>query len=312
MFKVIEQSDRILHFRYQRPVLFGSFFVCIAVLILFIGARTVEFQLSRTAEDRVDGHVRTSWYGLFPRERTIQGITGAYVEEHRSQKGRRTYRLVLETRARDEPLTATSDSDRSDKEELRRTVERFVASADRGPQREVDSPSFLITSLVLICLGSGVLIVMLGGGEVRLDRDADRVELRRRQPFGAGTQEYRLSDVREFAVRSSHSGRSKSATYGAVMCLKDGEEVALRRIKTSGFAKKQELVQRLEAFRVRVAAAHPAPAGPSAPRSDGAAAPVVCGICGWDCANAERFEDADGRCYHKECYDWQQRGGKDA
>jgi hypothetical protein len=87
--------------------------------------------------------------------------------------------------------------------------------------------------------------------------------------------------------------------YGVAMRLRSGATVYLNGPPDSlGCQKKLAVGNRLETCRRSWLTAAVATSGAPAP-----AAVKPCAVCGGDCSNDPRYQDADGRYYHQQCYD---------
>jgi hypothetical protein len=263
----------------------------------------------RTNVGQTHAEVRSTFLGLHVGSRTVRNIKAAQLGVSHSGKGGASYRVELITSGGAVPLTHVSTPGFARHQQTVETINEFVQNGTRFKAEvfQLGSLADVIPPGLLLLVG--IALTINRRDEFLFDLRNHRFEVLRRGWGKGRLLQYSLDVIDRFGVVRTKMGsnrKGKGEAYLVGMLLKSGAIVhLLRSYSPGGCNEKQAIANALEQYRRSFQKALPGPrreeAGPTFSLTQ--VRQKICCLCGESCADQVRYQDPDGRCYHKACYD---------
>jgi hypothetical protein len=287
--------------RLNRPWFFGALFIIAGFGLFSIFGWHLCVTCSPVAPGVMDCTMDQTFLGLLHRTQIVRGVTGAILEEHeshnsRSQGTQRTYRVTLVSGQSHHPLTKSFEGSHARQASLQQSIDQFLKSNPKTAM-SISQPVFWPIYLCLVFPLAGIAVIRLSGGYFVMDGQSDRFLTVHDRLWGQSRFECALSEVSKFEVHASGGG-SSGRTFRLFAVLSDHGEVPLTGLATSNYAAQRQLAEKLNVF-LRQSLILPSEKPALAP------IPVrtqkICVICGRDCSQDDRVQDAQNNYYHRDC-----------
>lgn len=271
--KILEQTLNKLAFR-LRPTFFWGievFFSGIGLIGLLVTLtiapittltynRTAPSQLSPSALQNAPASaicelVEINWFGREKSKTFISGLQGATeetkIEKDSDGKTTSVYRVVLYTNGGDVPFTEKYIAyDDENRQALISQINTFIENplqASLKVQQDnklLGYTGFAISSFFLFL--SLLVIALVPVINCTLDRELDRITIKRQRWFGTKEIQHLLSEISDIQVE--YSSGNEGGTYRVTLSLSAGDNLPLTWSYTSGFEEKHYLAVLIKSF----------------------------------------------------------------
>ncbi|MBE9101502.1 tetratricopeptide repeat protein [Vacuolonema iberomarrocanum] len=242
--RVTEQTHRRLTIQHKPywPWVFGGIATVIGVVLgaALFGSTTLRC-------DRTTTQCELTHSNMFgDRQRTFasDSLQGAEVDRTRDSDGDVTYRVVMQTREGEIPLTRAYTSGLGQRRRQADAINAFIQTPTQA-SLEIQQNSYLIGIIIFIFFGlfGSVMVLFIQSGLFTFDKTLGQLTITRSHIFGRKRQEqYPLKQL--VAAQLQHS---KEACR-VVLMMESGQLIPLMNYYSSGIAPKQKIVNEISTF----------------------------------------------------------------
>jgi hypothetical protein len=249
--KITEQTSSRLVL-YGSPLgqgLIGLFFFLFTVVMAWFLARSVEIRCEIISVNRMNCSLTEKILGITPIEtREVREVEAAVVQENEDSDGDTTYRLALITPDGPAPVTKVWSSDYSAKARAADQLNRFLTQNElKSLEIELKVSPWLWFFLGLFG-GAGLLLILFAKSvTIEADKNEGAIKIHKDGLIGSYSTEYFLSEIEDVYLEETHSSKG-SRLYRVVFHLRDGNDLPLTSVYSSGQKGKAEAVHALREF----------------------------------------------------------------
>lgn len=180
------------------------------------------------------------------RQRTFasDALQRAEVDQNRDSDGDVTYRVVMQTREGEIPLTQAYTSGFGKRRQQADAINAFIQTPTQA-SLEIQQNSYLIGTIVFVCFGlfGSVMVLLVQSGTFIFDKTLGQLSITRGNIFGRNRQEqYPLKQLVRAQLQPNDD------TYRVVLMMESGQLIPLTNYYSSGIAPKQKIIHEICTF----------------------------------------------------------------
>lgn len=251
--EVLNYTDEVLELRprlWRIFLIMGLVFVLVGFAVFFFLGQVASLDCSRIEAGTPDCHLTQSLLGFTIKEQHIEKLIDARVVENRDSDGDATYKIILETREGNIPLSTYTSSGKQNMMNIVAEITTFLQKSQEqslsvhygGRSSQIMPLVFLLVGLVEVIFG------ILARKSVWQFNKSENLATHYRQGLsGMRVSQYTLDEITDAMVTSSRDSDG-DRTYRIDLITKSGELIPMTSWYSSGYDRKQETAVLIREF----------------------------------------------------------------